>query len=340
MSSKLSRDSMAMLLLCSNIASPHAGKAVARPLSIREWDLLASKIADSTLKTPAALMTGNPGDWREELGLSENQAERLRALLSLGGNLGIALERLENIGIWVTTRIEDGYPGRLKSLLKDRAPIYLFGAGDAGILESEGIAIVGSRDVDEEGAKFADLLARKCASEGITVISGGARGVDQTAQKAAHEAGGKVICVLPHGLEPAIRKRETREALLSGRLCMLSATHPKASFNVGSAMERNKYIYALSRFAVVVSSSYKKGGTWEGAIENLRNGWVPLLVRSGETVPEGNRRLIEEGAYPMDTEKFMPDFVLRSWLADSTFSPTDIEGKKNVSEQQTFLFEI
>jgi predicted Rossmann fold nucleotide-binding protein DprA/Smf involved in DNA uptake len=50
----------------------------------------------------------------------------------------------------------------------------------------------------------------------------------------------------------------------------------------------------------VVSSDYNKGGTWNGATENLKNGWVPLYVRNGSNVPQGNRELIKKGAIPLD----------------------------------------
>lgn len=66
---------------------------------------------------------------------------------------------------------------------------------------------------------------------------------------------------------------------MSGDLLLLSTVNPKSRFTVYSAMERNKYIYALSRYAIVISSDFNKGGTWTGATENLKNQWVPLFVR-------------------------------------------------------------
>lgn len=330
---------MVMLLLCSDIAQPGRGLDTTRPLSLREWNALAAKIADSSIKTPAAFLEYDPDVWGETLELSETETDRLKELLSRGGNLGIELERLENIGIWVTTRIEEEYPSRLKTLLKNRAPIYLFGAGGISFIENEGIAIVGSRDVDEIGADFTAQLAYKCAEEGLTVISGGARGVDQIAQRSAYEAGGKVISVLPQGLEKAIRKRDMREALLSDALCLLSTAHSKAPFNVGLAMERNKYIYTLARYAVVVSSAHKKGGTWEGAMENLKNGWVPLVVRSGESIPEGNRRLIDEGGFALSADRLKPKSSIREWLSSLDTEEKKQGGARDIPIQDSLPFE-
>jgi predicted Rossmann fold nucleotide-binding protein DprA/Smf involved in DNA uptake len=67
-------------------------------------------------------------------------------------------------------------------------------------------------------------------------------------------------------------------------------------------MGRNKLIYALSSAAVVVSSGFDTGGTWAGAIENLRAGWVPLFVRDDQDVPAGNRELIKQGGRSIKLE--------------------------------------
>jgi predicted Rossmann fold nucleotide-binding protein DprA/Smf involved in DNA uptake len=65
-------------------------------------------------------------------------------------------------------------------------------------------------------------------------------------------------------------------------------------------MGRNKYIYAVADYALVVSSSVGKGGTWAGATEALeRIKDVPIFVRMQGTVPEGNRQLLKKGAQPL-----------------------------------------
>jgi predicted Rossmann fold nucleotide-binding protein DprA/Smf involved in DNA uptake len=65
-------------------------------------------------------------------------------------------------------------------------------------------------------------------------------------------------------------------------------------------MGRNKLIYALSDLAVVVASAAGSGGTWAGAIEALKAGWVPVFVRNSEPVPPGNLQLIAMGGVPLD----------------------------------------
>src|SRR5437870_12831622 len=59
----------------------------------------------------------------------------------------------------------------------------------------------------------------------------------------------------------------------------------------------------LAEYGVVVSSGYNEGGTWSGAIEQIeRLKLVPIFVRDGETVPEGNKRLLKQGALPFPAQ--------------------------------------
>jgi predicted Rossmann fold nucleotide-binding protein DprA/Smf involved in DNA uptake len=104
---------------------------------------------------------------------------------------------------------------------------------------------------------------------------------------------------LPEGVERRIRDVETRTALGDGRAVVLSPYHPSAGFSAGAAMARNKLIYALSDVAVVVSSASGTGGTWEGAIEAIKAGSVPVLVRDDDSVPDGNRALIQRGGWAL-----------------------------------------
>jgi hypothetical protein len=64
-------------------------------------------------------------------------------------------------------------------------------------------------------------------------------------------------------------------------------------------MQRNKQIYTLADFGLVVSSGYNEGGTWSGAIEQLEKlHLTPIFVRAGDDVPEGNRQLLRRDALP------------------------------------------
>lgn len=296
----LSDDSKAILLICSDIVVKYVKNVDLKPLTVAEWNKISKKLLDSAMKSPKAFFDTTVDDWRAHLDISQDEAERIENLLKQSAYLGFELERLANMGIWVTTRAEKTYPPALKSKLKYKSPVVLYCSGNPDLFEEEGIAIVGSRNVDEDGMNFAQVVARKCANERLTVISGGAKGVDTIAQMAALSSGGTVISVLADSMEKVVRKRELRDAIIENKLLIVSPFNPECTFKIYNAMDRNKYIYALSKAAIVVSSDYGKGGTWSGATENLKNGWVPLYVRNGSNVPQGNLELIKKGAIPLD----------------------------------------
>ena len=99
-----------------------------------------------------------------------------------------------------------------------------------------------------------------------------------------------------------------------GQLILLTPYAPAAGFSIGGAMGRNKLIYGLADFAVVVNSDYQTGGTWAGAAEALKAGWCPVFVREGAGVPKGNQGLIELGAEPLPAAELGAIEDLPAWL--------------------------
>jgi len=223
--------------------------------------------------------------------------DRLKSLLARGVKLGFCVEEWQKHGIWLISRSDKDYPKNYKKHLKDKSPPLLFGIGQQTLLQNGGIAIVGSRNVDAEGESFTQSVGQICAFNKMIVISGGARGVDQIAMKSSIEAGGTAIGVLAENLLKKSLERSARHAIARGQLVLISPYHPNARFTVGTAMGRNKLIYALADYGLVVSAEYKKGGTWSGAAEELkRANAITVFSRQGLNVPPGNRRLLELGA--------------------------------------------
>jgi predicted Rossmann fold nucleotide-binding protein DprA/Smf involved in DNA uptake len=253
----------------------------------------------SSIDRPGKLLGLSPADLREALGQTEEQAARIARLLERGMQAAVELERLAGRGIWVMTRSDDDYPGRLRTRLRDRRPPVLFGAGPTALLDLGGIAIVGSRDIGDDDRAFAQRLGGLAKRLEMQVVSGGARGVDQAAMTGALDSGGSALGVLADGLERRLRDPVTRTAIADERLTLISPFKPDAGFDVGNAMARNRLIYCLADAAVVVSSGAESGGTWAGATENLKYGWVPLFVRDGVDIPAGNKRLLERGGIPL-----------------------------------------
>lgn len=290
----MSEDAKAILLLCGHLGS--GGDA--DPLNQRDYNQVVRWLLGKNLRPADLLSDMHIPALAQATGI---EIERLRGLLKRGVKLGFAVEQWNQSGIWVICRSDPEYPPRYKTHLKEKAPPILFGTGERSLLQGGGLAIVGSRDVDSMGESFARDVAVRCARERMPVVSGGARGVDQIAMAGALEAGGVVLGVLADTLLKRSVSRDARDALADGRLLLISPYHPEAGFNVGNAMGRNKLIYALADYGLVVSADHKKGGTWEGAEEELkREPGRPVFVRNGETVPKGNQELIKMGgrAFP------------------------------------------
>jgi len=211
--------------------------------------------------------------------------------------------------IWVLSHNDDGYPTRFKERLKDHSPPLIYGCGDIAILETGGLAVVGSRDVDPTLIEFTENVGRLAAQTRRTVVSGAARGIDQAAMRGALEAGGKVVGVMADSLERAALHREHRDLISDGKLVLISPYDPLAGFNIGHAMQRNKLIYALSDAALVVNSDYEKGGTWAGAVEQLEKyRFVPVYVRTSGDVGQGLEALQRKGALPWTNPTRSDDF--------------------------------
>jgi predicted Rossmann fold nucleotide-binding protein DprA/Smf involved in DNA uptake len=290
----LSEDAKAILLLCGVFGG--AEKAVNGPLSLTEYNRLASWLKDHGHR-PKDLVAGSAFEALRRESSVGFDLGRIERLLGRGVAVAFAIERWTNKGIWVLCRSDGEYPSRLRSHLGKQAPPILYGFGYREILHAGGLAVVGSRNVDEEGATFAAEVARHAAREGMSVISGGARGVDQVAMQTALEEGGKAVGVLASNLLRSALRSEARDAIRSGRLTLVSPYNPEAGFNVGNAMDRNKLIYSISDYALVVSAEYRKGGTWTGAEEELkRRHHVPVFVRISTRTPKGNEELLNMGA--------------------------------------------
>ena len=194
----------------------------------------------------------------------------------------------------------------------------LFGSGDLQLLRRGGIAIVGSRNIDEAGAAFARAVGRQAAAAGSVVISGGARGTDRLAMEGGLEVGGVAVGILADSLERTIAQHDLRRLLLDGNLTFVTPYIPTAGFSVGGAMGRNKIIYGLADYTIVVSSEFKTGGTWAGASEALKNGSCPVFVRDGPKAPKGNGELIKLGANALSENDLEVINNLPQWLQQHT----------------------
>ena len=179
-----------------------------------------------------------------------------------------ALERAEQEldwinahGIRVWTLTEDDYPYRLRQC-PDR-PLVLYGKGHLHPSDGHIVSIVGTRKPTERGKEQTEILVRELHErlDNVTIVSGGAYGIDIAAHRAAIRYGMPTIIVPAHGLDRIYPYRHRPEAVASlehgGLLTEFpSGTEPLAPYFV----QRNRIVAGLAD-AVVVVESREKGGS-------------------------------------------------------------------------------
>jgi DNA processing protein len=292
-----SEASLATLLLTNRLIEREAD-----PLTTGVfWDLV------SRVPNPADLIGVDAVGVASASGLDPVTARGIVRLLDGATQLAFHLERMEELGFWAITPFDEGYPKRFTRLLSDAAPPVLYGVGPNALLAAHALGIVGSRHVSPEGLEVARDAAAAAANAGLTVVSGGAKGVDQQSMAAAFQAGGGVVAYLAESLERRVKDPATRRVIGEERVCLVTAYKPSAGFSVATAMGRNKLIYAASLLTFVVASDLERGGTWEGATEALRRGYGRIAVWLGEGSGPGNEAIAGLDAAPVRSmEELLP----------------------------------
>ena len=321
----VSPNTEAILLLTAPLL---IGKKVdsVKPLAPKEYRELANVLIE---------IGREPADLLQDFALIEKiaqgvVAERVKKLLNRGLQLSQALEMWSQRGIQVLSRADRQYPRLLKKRLRDNAPVLLYCSGNLQLFNKCGLAVVGSRKVDDhyELVEYADRVGVACAREKIPVVSGGAKGADKISMLGCLRNGGMSIGILANKLKQEVLSRDYKPYLRENRLLLCSAADPSAGWNTGLAMQRNKYIYALANYGLVIASE-TKGGTWEGAKEQLNKlKFCPVMVNTSVLPASGNKKLLKMGAKPLalDFKK-----SIASQLADAELIET--------SEQQPDLFD-
>ncbi|MFN9624168.1 MAG: DNA-processing protein DprA [Cyanobacteriota bacterium] len=293
-----SANTQAVLLLTSPLLQ-EGGRAASREpvLSAAEYAHLAACLRQERVQ-PADLINGSRDALLNALSASF-AAERLNRLLSRGFQLSQAVEHWANRSISVIGRADAAYPKRFKQRLKRAAPPLLYACGNADLLNAPALAVVGSRRTPEPLLRQAEAVGALAAAAGVVIASGAAKGVDETAMWGSLAAGGCAMGVVADSLEKVSARPIWRQALLDGRLLLLSSEAPSARFLVWRAMGRNKLIYALADAALVVNSAKGEGGTWAGASEQLQSlRFCPVHVLRDPRGGPGLAALAELGARP------------------------------------------
>ena len=221
--------------------------------------------------------------------------------------------------------------------LLEIAPM-LFIKGQRKLLNSDGVAIVGSRNVSDTGTRVARKLAAELANAGLNVVSGYAKGVDSEAHLGALAAEGTTTMVLPYGIKELRQKSTFKEFNWQRDVLAVSQFAPDIKWLARNAMIRNKLICALSKAVIVIESGPerdpqgKMSGTFNTAQTALSMN-LPLFVLNPECFenpPKGNQDLIKLGGKHFDPDDGAEAIVKCISAAKMELSPA----KQQTSSEQ------
>lgn len=231
-------------------------------------------------------------------GLSTKVAENVLRMRN-GVDLEKYLETIQRKGIQVLIKEDETYPERLKQI--DQPPPVLYVRGNFVPEDTWAVAVVGTRRVTIYGRQVAAEVASCLAANGITVVSGLARGVDAVAHDAALKAGGRTLAVLGSGVDRIYPPENTRLAeQIIAQGAVLSDYAPGTPPDGINFPPRNRIISGLSLGVVVVEAGEESGAliTAEFAADQGRDVFaVPGNIQAPQS--KGTNKLIQDGAHPL-----------------------------------------
>lgn len=197
----------------------------------------------------------------------------------------------------VVALCDSDYPDRLAQI--HDPPTALYVRGERRTLNTDAVAIVGSRRASRYGTAAAELLASHIASAGLTTVSGLARGIDGTAHRATVEGGGRTIAVLGTGIDivyPSSHQTLARRIVDSGGV-LVSELAPGQPPRPSNFPVRNRIISGLALGSIIVEATARSGSliTARLTAEQDRELFVvPGSIFSAGS--EGPHRLAQYGA--------------------------------------------
>jgi DNA processing protein len=195
------------------------------------------------------------------------------------------------------------FPDRLRNIPMPPEQLFVKGSNVKELINTHPcVAIVGSRKVSAYGSTVTSMLAGELAKAGVVIISGLALGVDSIAHKAALNAGGLTIAVLPCGLDKVYpyRHRELAEQIIRQGGALITEYEQGANIYQANFIARNRIVSGLSN-AVLITEAAARSGTLSTARFALEQGIEVLAVPGNITSPTsaGTNSLIRTGATPV-----------------------------------------
>lgn len=205
-------------------------------------------------------------------------------------------EKCVRLGYKIVTYESEKFPEMLKNI--SNPPCVLYVSGSCSVLLKKCIAVVGSRNATIYGTQMAYEISKDLAKSGITVVSGGAFGIDSSAHKGAIDAKGNTVAVLACGIDyPYLVKNSSLRENITSFGAVISEYPPGYQVRRFNFPVRNRIISGLSQSTIVIEARKKSGAiiTANLAAEQGRDVFV-VPVQFENPLSEGINALIEDGA--------------------------------------------
>src|SRR5579864_5159320 len=243
-------------------------------------------------------------------GIGEETAEAIAAW-EKNVDLGSELKRIEEFGCRIVTQADQEYPQLLRQIYDP--PVVLYVKGALLPKDKNSVAMVGSRMTTHYGMEVARRLAYQLAYLGVTVVSGGARGIDSAAHQGALSAKGRTIAVLGTGINlvtPPENAQLFEQIASNGALVTqfpFNRPGDKQSFPI-----RNRLVAGMTLGAVVVEANLTSGAlitanfaneygrqvfAVPGRIDSPRSKGCHDLIKKGAKLCEGAEDILSEFEY-------------------------------------------
>ncbi|MEN8257267.1 MAG: DNA-processing protein DprA [Thermodesulfobacteriota bacterium] len=243
---------------------------------------------------PAAVLQASSKELRQVPGVGAKLAQAI-SLPERRVAADHELEKANRENITILAREDCRYPEFLRHIYNPPAVLYV--KGDVELLSSVCVAMVGSRAATVYGTRIAGDMARRLATEGVTVVSGVALGIDAAAHTGALQ-GGKTIGVLGCGIDVVYpRHHQELYEQIAGNGALVSEAPFGAKPEAFRFPARNRIISGISQGVVVVEAAQRSGSliTARLALEQGREVFaIPGRIDSAKSC--GAHRLLQEGA--------------------------------------------
>ena len=286
-------------------------------------------------------------------GIGEDIAEAIEnweKTVDLGGEL----KRISDFGCHILTQADEDYPELLRQIYDP--PVVLYVKGRLTAQDKNAIAMVGSRQTTHYGNEAARKLAYQLAYVGVTVVSGGARGIDTAAHQGALVAKGRTVCVLGTGIN-IVFPPENKE--LFERIAENGAVITQFPFNRNGDKQsfaiRNRIIAGMTLGAVVVEADLHSGAlitanfateygrqvfAVPGRIDSPRSKGCHDLIKKGAKLCEGAEDILSEFEYLFPSSNRPPSPSETGMLPALTLSENEQKVYGAVGQDETSIDEI